>query len=49
MKWARGDGVFIGPKSSKHPVQRGVHLMLLPSGPKVVLYIHVLTSGESKK
>ena len=37
VKWAKGEGVFIGPKSSGRPVQRDVRPILLHGGPKAVL------------
>jgi hypothetical protein len=44
-----GEGVYIGPKSSGHLVQSGVHLVLLPSDLKATSYIQVLPNGQSKK
>ena len=39
MKWARGEGVFIGPKCSGRLVQKGVRPVLLHSGPKAISYV----------
>jgi hypothetical protein len=48
VEWARGEGIY---KASKQwtPGPRGIRSVLLHSGPKVVLYVYVLPSGQSKK
>jgi hypothetical protein len=39
VKWARGEGVFIGPESNGRPVLRAYVRVLFHSGPKAVSYI----------
>ena len=49
MKWRAGERVFIKLESSVRPVLRAYVRILFTSGPKVALYIQILSSGQSKK
>jgi hypothetical protein len=49
VKWRGDEGVFIGLESSVHPVLGAYVSVLFTSDPKVVSYIQVLSSDQSKK